>query len=69
MTLPDLVDVAIIGAGPAGLSAARHLAEAGIASVHVLEREAEAGAGCRSSLRMSWMMARKSESASSMSRS
>ncbi len=36
-------DVAIIGAGPAGLSAATTLKRAGIESVLVLEREAEAG--------------------------
>ncbi len=36
-------DVAIIGAGPAGLSAAIELKKSGIASVVVLEREAEAG--------------------------
>ncbi len=36
-------DVAIIGAGPAGLSAAIELKKAGIASVVVLERESEAG--------------------------
>lgn len=36
-------DVVIIGGGPAGLSAARRLAELGIADVVVLEREAEAG--------------------------
>ena len=36
-------DVVIIGGGPAGLSAARRLAEIGIADVVVLEREAEAG--------------------------
>lgn len=36
-------DVAIIGAGPAGLSAATTLKQAGVKSVLVLEREAEAG--------------------------
>jgi NADPH-dependent 2,4-dienoyl-CoA reductase/sulfur reductase-like enzyme len=36
-------DVVIIGGGPAGLSAARRLAELGIRNVTVLEREAEAG--------------------------
>lgn len=36
-------DVAIIGAGPTGLSAATTLKKAGIKSVLVLEREAEAG--------------------------
>ena len=36
-------DVAIIGAGPAGLSAATTLKQAGIESVLVLERETEAG--------------------------
>lgn len=36
-------DVAIIGAGPAGLSAATTLKRSGIESVLVLEREAEAG--------------------------
>ncbi|MFK5926728.1 MAG: FAD-dependent oxidoreductase [Desulfuromusa sp.] len=36
-------DVAIIGAGPAGLSAAIELKKAGIVSVVVLERESEAG--------------------------
>ncbi|MDX2495045.1 MAG: NAD(P)/FAD-dependent oxidoreductase [Desulfuromusa sp.] len=36
-------DVVIIGAGPAGLSAATTLKKAGIESVLVLEREAEAG--------------------------
>ncbi|MEA3545475.1 MAG: FAD-dependent oxidoreductase [Thermodesulfobacteriota bacterium] len=36
-------DVVIIGAGPAGLSAATTLKQAGIESVLILEREAEAG--------------------------
>jgi NADPH-dependent 2,4-dienoyl-CoA reductase/sulfur reductase-like enzyme len=36
-------DVVIVGGGPAGLSAARRLAELGAASVTVLEREQEAG--------------------------
>ncbi|MCK5825586.1 MAG: FAD-dependent oxidoreductase [Desulfuromusa sp.] len=36
-------DVAIIGAGPAGLSAATTLKQAGVESVLVLERETEAG--------------------------
>ena len=36
-------DVAIIGAGPAGLSAATTLKKAGIESVLILERETEAG--------------------------
>src|SRR5699024_12279481 len=35
--------VAIVGGGPAGLSAAKKLAEAGIGEILVLEREAEAG--------------------------
>ncbi len=39
----DNCDVAIIGAGPAGLAAATALKKAGIESVVVLEREAEAG--------------------------
>jgi NADPH-dependent 2,4-dienoyl-CoA reductase/sulfur reductase-like enzyme len=36
-------DVVIVGGGPAGLAAARRLAEHGMRSVTVLEREAEAG--------------------------
>lgn len=36
-------DVVIVGGGPAGLSAARRLADLGVASVTVLEREQEAG--------------------------
>lgn len=36
-------DVVIIGGGPAGLSAARRLADLGVARVTVLEREPEAG--------------------------
>ena len=36
-------DVVIVGGGPAGLSAARHLAGLGVTSVTVLEREQEAG--------------------------
>lgn len=36
-------DVVIVGGGPAGLSAARRLADLGIASVTVLEREQQAG--------------------------
>lgn len=36
-------DVAIIGGGPAGLAAARRLAELGVTGVTVLERESEAG--------------------------
>jgi NADPH-dependent 2,4-dienoyl-CoA reductase/sulfur reductase-like enzyme len=43
MTLPDTCDVAIIGAGPAGLSAAVALRAAGVARVLVLEREADPG--------------------------
>lgn len=38
-----VVDVAVIGAGPAGLTAARELRAAGVESVLVLEREQEAG--------------------------
>ena len=36
-------DAVIIGGGPAGLSAARRLADLGVANVTVLEREPEAG--------------------------
>lgn len=36
-------DVIVVGGGPTGLSAARHLADLGIRDVVVLEREAEAG--------------------------
>ena len=36
-------DVVIVGAGPAGLTAARYLRTSGVPSVLVLEREAEAG--------------------------
>jgi thioredoxin reductase len=39
----ESADVVIIGAGPAGLTAARQLRALGVASVLVLEREAEAG--------------------------
>jgi thioredoxin reductase len=39
----ESADVVIVGAGPAGLSAARHLRTLGVSSVLVLEREAEAG--------------------------
>ncbi len=42
MTLPDKADVLIVGAGPAGLSAAQVLAKSGL-DVHVVDREAEAG--------------------------
>ncbi len=41
--LPPSCDVAIVGGGPAGLAAACALRRAGVASVVVLEREAEAG--------------------------
>ncbi|RYH09641.1 NAD(P)/FAD-dependent oxidoreductase [Tropicimonas sp. IMCC6043] len=41
--LPAEVDVAIIGGGPAGLSAAAELKRLGVASVLVLERDSEAG--------------------------
>jgi cation diffusion facilitator CzcD-associated flavoprotein CzcO len=36
-------DVVIVGAGPAGLTAARYLRAAGVPSVLVLEREAQPG--------------------------
>lgn len=36
-------DVVIVGGGPAGLAAARHLADLGVTSVTVFEREQEAG--------------------------
>ncbi len=39
----EFADVVIVGAGPAGLTAAQHLRLAGVASVLVLEREAAAG--------------------------
>jgi thioredoxin reductase len=41
--LPDQVDVAIVGAGPAGLSAATELRRLGVGKVLVLERDAEPG--------------------------
>jgi len=41
--LPHSCDVLIVGAGPAGLSAAFALRQAGVGSVHVLERETETG--------------------------
>ncbi|WP_457940776.1 NAD(P)/FAD-dependent oxidoreductase [Mesorhizobium sp. 10J20-29] len=40
---PQSCDVAIVGGGPAGLAAAVALRKAGVASVVVLEREAQAG--------------------------
>ena len=43
MTPVREVDVLVIGAGPAGLSAAIRLAGAGVARVEVLEREQQAG--------------------------
>ncbi len=42
-TLPKTCDVVIIGGGPSGLAAATRLKERGVGSVHVLEREHEAG--------------------------
>ncbi len=39
----ESADVVVVGAGPAGLTAARYLRSAGVASVLVLEREAAAG--------------------------
>ena len=43
-TLPsERADVVIVGAGPAGLTAARYLRASGLSSVLVLEREAQAG--------------------------
>jgi NADPH-dependent 2,4-dienoyl-CoA reductase/sulfur reductase-like enzyme len=41
--LPEEVEVAIVGGGPAGLAAATRLRERGIASVAVLDREPAAG--------------------------
>lgn len=41
--LPDTSDVVIVGAGPAGLSAAVELRALGVASVLVLDREAQPG--------------------------
>ena len=40
---PEVVDVLIVGAGPAGLAAAAFLAGTGAGRVLVLEREAKAG--------------------------
>lgn len=42
-TLPLSCDVAVIGAGPAGLAVASALKQQGVASVIVIEREAQAG--------------------------
>jgi thioredoxin reductase len=39
----DRVDVAVVGAGPAGLAAATELRRTGVGSVLVIDREAEAG--------------------------
>jgi Dehydrogenases (flavoproteins) len=41
--LPPQVDVAIVGAGPAGLSAATELRRLGVGQVLVLDRESEPG--------------------------
>ena len=43
MPLPSSVDVAIIGAGFAGLATARELHRRGVTDVLVVEREAELG--------------------------
>ncbi|MEZ5774113.1 MAG: FAD-dependent oxidoreductase [Hyphomicrobiaceae bacterium] len=43
----EAVDLAIVGAGPAGLSAAREAVRSGVKRVVVLEREAEAGGTVR----------------------
>lgn len=43
MTLPQTADVVIVGAGPAGLAAAAELGRLGVGSIHVLDREPEAG--------------------------
>ena len=48
--------VTIIGAGPAGLSAARALADAGLRDVLVLERNPEAGGLPRSCHHLGWGM-------------
>ncbi|MEO3428576.1 FAD/NAD(P)-binding oxidoreductase [Pelagibius sp. CAU 1746] len=42
-TLPQAVEVAVVGGGPAGLAAATRLKERGVASVAVLDREPRAG--------------------------
>jgi thioredoxin reductase len=41
--IPETCDVAIVGGGPAGLAAATCLKQAGVGSVHILEREPDAG--------------------------
>ncbi len=43
MTLPRECDVAVVGAGPAGLSAATGLARRGVREVVVVERDTAAG--------------------------